>query len=217
MVVVRSVASTGDWITDYERFDASGAVEVPWIRIHAGPLAVAGLGVAPSGHVLVVAGSPGSFENRDNRQARWLDRDGSALTDWFALPESPDFLDFDFLVDGTLVVRDAGSIDVRYRARFEDGKAAPTSLPDWLLQRSANRLDRIRSGKGYASWGPAGPCGGQLEIIAPSGASCGCIPIPRLGFFTAIGRDGSLLVASTELQSSGPGICKYHIYPQLFR
>ncbi|MFL5398110.1 MAG: hypothetical protein ACJ79P_09455, partial [Myxococcales bacterium] len=62
-----------------------------------------------------------------------------------------------------------------------------------------------------------GSCGGQLEVLAASGRSCGCIPVPHLGLGATIGRDGSLMVNWTELHRSGPGTCKYDLYPQLLK
>jgi hypothetical protein len=221
MVVVRSHMPDGEWLTEYERFDKGGRVEVPWVSINRGPLAVAGVGVALSGDVLVLGGSPSSFQNQEHRQARWLARDGTPLTDWFDVAGLPDFPTFDFLVDGSLVVRDAtrgvGNIESRYQARFEDGRAEPSGLPDWLSQRSTNPVFVVRGGKGYASWGRGGSCGGQLEVLAASGRSCGCIPVPHLGLGGTIGRDGSLMVNWTELHRSGPGTCKYDLYPQLLK
>ncbi|MFL5431861.1 MAG: hypothetical protein ACJ79M_19760, partial [Myxococcales bacterium] len=87
----------------------------------------------------------------------------------------------------------------------------------WLSQRSTNRVFAVRGGKGYASWGRGGACGGQLEVLAASGRSCGCIPVPHLGLGATIGRDGSLMVNWTELHRSGPGTCKYDLYPQLLK
>jgi len=171
MVMIRSHMPDGEWVTEYERFDKAGRVEVPWVSINRGPLAVVGVGVALSGDVLVLGGSPSSFQNQEHRQARWLARDGTPLTDWFEVAGLPDFPSFDFLVDGSLVVRDAtrgvGNIESRYQARFEDGRPEPSGLPDWLSQRSTNRVFAVRGGKGYASWGPGGPCGGNSKCLRP--------------------------------------------------
>jgi hypothetical protein len=220
MVAVRSHALAGAWVTEYQRFDKTGAVAVPWTSIPGGSLAVVAVGVALSGHVLVLSGSPDSFQNQANRQARWLARDGTPMTDWFAVTDPAIFPTFEFLVDGSLALREAfrgAGIEAPYQARFEDGKATSSALPDWLAQRRTNGLGVIRSGKGYASWGAAGSCGGQLEVLAASGRSCGCIPVPHLGLGASTGRDGSLMVPWTELHPAGPGTCKYDIYPQLLK
>jgi hypothetical protein len=220
MVVIRSRSPAGAWVTEYQRFDKTGAVEVPWIAIPGGSLAVVAVGVALSGHVLVLSGSPDSFQNQNNRQARWLARDGTPITDWFAVTDPAIFPTFEFLVDGSLALREAlrsPGIEAPYRARFEDGRATSSALPDWLAQRARDGLGVIRSGKGYASWGASGPCGGQLEVLAASGRSCGCIPVPHLGLGTTTGRDGSLMVPWTELHPAGPGTCKYDLYPQLLK
>jgi hypothetical protein len=220
MVVVRSHSPAGAWVSEYERFDKTGAVEVPWVAIPGGSLAVVAVGVALSGHVLVLSGSPDSFQNQKNRQARWLGRDGTPMTEWFAVADPTIFPTFEFLVDGSLVLREtlrSPGIEAPYQARFEDGRASSSALPDWLAQRRTNGLGVIRSGKGYASWGASGPCGGQVEVLAASGTSCGCIPVPRVGLGTTTGRDGSLMVPWTEFHSSGPGTCKYDLYPQLLK
>jgi len=206
LAAVRTYKSTSEWVSEYQRFDKSGAVESSWVRIDSGIARhqVVAVGVPLSGHALVLA----AISYPSSMQGRWLNRDGTPLTDWFAVAGSQ-FPEFHFLMDGSLVLRFGRDSD--YIHRFEDGKAAVSPLPAWLQQRSGNQFFVVRGGKGYASWGNEGPCPGKLEVLAASsGTSCGCVAVPGLLRTSSIGRDGSL-IAPPE------GSCQYNLYPQLLQ
>ena len=146
--------------------------------------------------------SPSFFQLRDYAL------DGTPLTDWFPVAGA-EFPEFQFLMDGSLVLRFGRDSDFKYR--FEDGKAAISPMPTWLQQRSLNQLFVVRGGKGYASWGTQGPCPGKLEVLsASSGKSCGCLAVPSLLRTASIGRDGSLIAPPQ-------GSCQYNLYPQLLQ
>ena len=52
-----------------------------------------------------------------------------------------------------------------------------------------------------------GSVSSDLEILAVSGKSCGCVKVPNLTASASVGRDGSLLVPSP---GGGPG-CSYDL------
>ena len=206
VAAVRTYKSTAEWVSEYQRFDTFGAVESSWVRIDSGaaPNQVVAVGVPLSGHALVLE----AISSPSSMQARWLNRDGTPLTDWFPVAGA-EFPEFHFLMDGSLVLRFWPDSDFKYR--FEDGKPAVSPLPTWLQQRSLNQFFVVRGGKGYASWGSQGPCPGQLEVLAASsGTSCGCMAVPGLLPDASIGRDGSLIVPPQ-------GSCHYNLYPQFLR
>lgn len=100
---------------------------------------------------------------------------------------------------------------------------ALSEVPDWLQRRADNALYVIRGGRGYATFGPDGPCAPSLEILDARGGSCGCVPIPDLTIAghsgredltpgASVGRDGSLIVPIDQNQQ-----CSYRLYPQLLR
>jgi len=184
-------------VTTYQRFDKKGAPETDQIVIGKGEPFVAAVGVALSGHALVID---------ETGKARWVARDGTVLTGQFALSASTRM---QFLADGSLAV--GVGPDSISGERVEDGATAAGPLPDWLQQRRLNALQVVRSGKAYASWGPAGQCGSGIEVLATSGRSCGCVAVPGLTTDASVARDGSLIVPrSTEG-------CRYDLYPKLLR
>jgi hypothetical protein len=207
LAAVRTYKSSGEWVSEYQRFDKFGAVESSWVRIDSGVALhqVVAVGVPLSGHALVLE----AISYPSSMQGRWLDRAGTPLTDWFPVAGAQ-FPEFHFLMDGGLVLRFGRDSDYVYR--FDDGKAAVSPLlPAWLQQRSGNQFFVIRGGKGYASWGTQGSCPGQMEVLAASsGKSCGCVAVPGLARTASIGRDGSLIVPPQ-------GSCQYNLYPQLLQ
>jgi hypothetical protein len=86
-------------------------------------------------------------------------------------------------------------------------------LPAWLQSRAGNQLYVVRSGKAYATWGGGGQCGSQLELLATSGKSCGCVNVPGLTRSASVGRDGTLLVPGP----SNIPTCTYDLYPKLLK
>jgi hypothetical protein len=202
-------------VTSYRRLDKTGSPETDWIVLTSGSTAtfVRAVGVALSGDVLVMVGDDSTWS------ARWLTRQGNAITDWFAVPAQPGARQLQFLMDGSLAFR---SYSPRYPfspgpwlGRFEDGKPSMSPVPQWLQERSGGKLYVIRNGRAYASWGATGgSCASDLEILAAaSGKSCGCLAVPNLDDVASIGRDASLIVPRPE---PSPNKCQYDLYPQLF-
>ena len=207
--------STGTWTTSYRRFDKTGAPETDWIEIDSSTVMtrVGAVGVALSGDALVLADRP------DGWRALWVDRTGKKLTDWFGPVGAAGFPRLQFLMDGSLALRFQSS---KYpfpmgpwQARLEDAKGEASPVPDWLKDRPGNSLFVIRNGAAYASWGVAGHCDSNLEVVAAgTGKSCGCLEVPNLGKTSSVGRDGSLIVARPE-----PSVnkCQYDLYPQFLK
>ena len=147
--------------------------------------------------------------------ARWLSRDGSPLSKTFTVPQTTGAAKLQFLLDGSLAVGSAPSFNdppSSFQYRIEDGAEVSGPLPDWLSQRSGNLLFAVRSGKAYATWGGSGQCGSDLEIVANTGKSCGCLKVPGLSRSASVGRDGSLIVPHQNV-----AVCAYDLYPKLLR
>jgi hypothetical protein len=205
--------SSGSWRTTYRRLDKTGVAETGWVTVDTGKTVTPALAVALSGHVLLLE----SLEF-PGRQARWLDREGTPLTGWFAFTADEGFPEFRFLPDGSLVLR---FVPPRYpirrgpwKYRVEDGQAAVSLVPPWLAARGNGPFYVVRGGRGYVSWGGEGQCGLRLEVLAASGESCGCVAVPSLSDLTSVGRDGSLIVPRAAMNF---GTCQYDLYPQLFQ
>jgi hypothetical protein len=198
------------WTTFYQRFDKTGAAETGLVQVDSAERRVGSVGVPLSGHALVLSsvGSP-------NWEGRWLARDGSPISSSFTL-QGQGFPRFQFLVDGSLALGFAPDFSepaTAFAYRIEDGAAVAGPLPAWLQPRAGNQLYVVRSGKAYATWGGGGRCGSQLELLATSGKSCGCVNVPGLTRSASVGRDGTLLVPGP----SSSATCTYDLYPKLLR
>jgi len=194
------------WITTYQRFSATGGPESPEILIDKGQHPVGAVGITLSGHALVLVRI-----GTTSWQGQWVARDGTLIGGAFTLQApSEGFSTTQFLLDGSLAVGFAGG---PFAFRIEDGSPVAGALPDWLQQRAANQFFAIRAGRAYATWGAGGKCDGNVEVVAASGKSCGCVNVPDFRSVASIGRDSSLIVPGAL---SGPG-CTYKLYPKLFR
>jgi hypothetical protein len=223
-IVRRYPTSTGVTVT-YQRYGKDGAAEGPEVGIGtSSPLFR--VGVSLSGDVLVVVG-----DRKTSLSARWLARDGHALTDWFAAPTpaqqptipppegGPTGLidsEFRFLLDGSLLLSDASGAQFVY----PDAEPRVAATPQWLQERPRATVYVIRGGGGYGVARSA-KCDGSFEILTASGASCGCVQGPDLADPTGaptpnafVGRDGSLIVQRHDGPKCGLG---YRLYPGLLR
>jgi len=125
------------WVTTYQRFDKQGVAETGEVQIDTGEHRVGGVGVALSGHALILTsvGNP-SWE------ARWVARDGSLISGPFTL-QGPAGPKFQFLADGSLAVGFAGDFSApgtNFVYRIEDGATSAGPLPDWLAASACAAL-----------------------------------------------------------------------------
>ena len=202
------------WRTIYKRLDKSGAAETGDVLVDRSTMSAATIGVALSGHALaVLAAGSGVF------QARWLAKDGSAISDWFTF-QGQGFPAVRFLMDGGVLVGfHSGWQTVSYQRvswsyRIQDGRAAVDPAPDWVAQRPRSVFWVIRNGRGYALVN-SNQCGAEsAEILAASGKSCGCLSVPHARADASVGRDGSLIVPEP---AANFGTCSYDLYPQLLQ
>jgi len=217
--------SRGDPIrSTYQRYDKDGAPV--GLEVDIGTASrVFRVGVSLSSNVLVLAGDAGT-----SLAARWFTRDGTPLTDWFSAPlPAPTQLprgedgpaeafggELAFLADGSLLMSDKSGAHFVY----PDGQARVDAAPQWLKDRPLATVYLIRGGRGYGV-ARSSQCGGSFEILATSGASCGCLNGPDLtdpqGAPTPnafVGRDGSLIVQRHDGPKCGLG---YRLYPGLLR
>lgn len=147
-----------------------------------------GLGVDLLGRVLVVF--DGGSGNVD---AQWFAPDGAPLTgvfrilsDFAAGPAT--WFEMAPLLGGGLALRrmDAGpgvgsSWHSRWLLTLSSGAASAQPAPDWLTSRPDTSLQPARNFRAYAvlPMGARGAaCSQRLELLAPTGASCGTFDFP---------------------------------------
>lgn len=193
-----------------ERFDASGALTSVVALDRAIPGTVGGqlVAVAEGGHALVVlakANAPGVFE------ARWFDPSGAALTGWFdvgPVDGSPRLATAHPLIGGGLALAVDAPTPRTWAFVFSDGVARADPAPTWLTSRLNVHLFTVRGGKAYAATRSAT----SLEILAPSGLSCGEIPLPSKDAQHPanridVGQDGTILQSYVDVSGTrGKGI-----------
>jgi Divergent InlB B-repeat domain len=206
--------NSAGWMTAYRRLTKTGTPETDWVTVDMGKHPVRAVGVALSGHALVIQSLDSS-----SLRARWLDRDGAPLTTPFDFAAEDGFVRLAFLMDGSLALRFLAPrfpfAPGPWKHRFEDGKTTVAPVPDWLAARAHQPYYVVRNGRGYVTWGSEGQCGPRaMEVLAASGRSCGCLDVPNLGDLTSVGRDGSLIVPRPAQQF---GTCEYDLYPNLLR
>src|SRR5262249_50863141 len=127
------------------------------------------------------------------------------------------------LADGSIVLS-VGGISAIPRGRFlMHDRGQPEPPPCWLHDRPQSSLFPIRGGGGYAvvSTQTSGERQGGLEVLPPSGDSCG-YPQPSCGdppspfcdlSFASVGLDGTLWLSE---YSGGPTQhCLYEYWPGL--
>lgn len=207
----------------------TGPTRLEWIDGSGTLLRTATLDASPTmllvdwgtDHVLTLEPGTGAL------RARWYDASGVPLTPGF------DAAGFDvgslhLLLDGSIAISDGQA----WRGVFRDGTASMDPPPDWLASRPATRLATIRGGRGYAvlpvPGGQAAPT--SLEIVAPTGESCGTVALPppaqetgvtRSATALDVGEDGTVIQVE-DLQGDGavlgPGIhCEFRWWPALLR
>ncbi|MBS2028649.1 MAG: PKD domain-containing protein [Deltaproteobacteria bacterium] len=171
------------------------------------------LGVNREGHVLVLFSTL-----TGSQQAQWFTASLEPMTSAFAVSVTPDgvtggaWRGLVMLTDGSLAMRGDGN----YAAVFPDAQAKQNPVPAWISSRGNSDLFPVRGFTGYAAVPPGPSWQGTVELLTPSGQSCGCFtgqdaPATIIDQFVTVGRDGTLFV---PLANSG-GTCVYRWYPQL--
>ena len=117
----------------------------------------------------------------------------------------------------------------KWTGQFDSLARAASSPPAWLESRPDTRLHMVHGGTGYAvlsSAGGAGRCAQAVEVVAPSGTSCGTVAFPSASdscsFATgSVGYDGTAMVASSKVTdgcaNSGTCTCTWQWWPGFFR
>lgn len=204
------------------RFDAAGNLVS---KVDLGGKGCAEPGVALSDaldHTLVVvhtgAGSVGLGPKLI--AGRWLNRDGTAITDWFQIapfdqPVVPNFQPrIEPLIGGGAVVANAGT----WIASFASGSSTPAAVPAFAVNGDDFKI--VRGSKAYASFqlvpdsGLVASMSGVVQVFAPSGKSCGSVPLLD-GRALTVGRDGTAIASAPGTPASGG--CDYAWWSKLFQ
>jgi hypothetical protein len=126
---------------------------------------------------------------------RWIAPDGSLPGDWFVLVAgnaAPPVLQS--LIGGGVAVMQNGKW-----VAVAPALGAPRSPPDWLASRPDRDFRVVRGGKAVAFTSrldpPAASGGPSVEVVAPSGLSCGTFDTK--GIAATVGADGSV-IANTD-------------------
>ena len=199
---------------------------------------VVSVGVDRKGATLVIANQkPG---DSSNRRAFWIDPSGVAGPDFVfgsaasqLVPRVGDgFFVYDYvppLVTAVLPVGEMGTPLAQIDSFATETKAPPA----WLAARPHKGLHMVHGGAGYALIDPAddvASCGQQIEVLAPSGKSCGTASFSiaggacRTGRLT-VGYDGTVIqqlpVAMEPVSEIAPGFsehaCTWRYWPGFFR
>lgn len=179
--------------------------------------------VSTSGHVLVLGAA---LPTTDDGVARWYDADARPLTPWFPVPRPAGWLvDAQLfpLADGSIgLASGAWPVPRTWRLLFRDGEAHVSGLPGWLEQRPFARAFVVRGGRANAlvpvgfpeaSPGPV-PCAPFVEILTPSGQSCGVVGLDAGACTTLfVGVEGTVIAQAR----TATGACRWRWWAGLLR
>jgi List-Bact-rpt repeat protein len=143
----------------------------------------------------VSGGTPTLFGIAKRLAARWLDRNGTPLTDWFdggtdTIPAGIPFPMLRPMIGGGVLFPDVGS---QQWVAFPSGQAKVDAAPKFVIKASDVAI--VRGGKAYALFQS-----GSLELYSPAGKRCGSVQV-RQGADLRVGADGTVIALS------GPGSC----------
>jgi hypothetical protein len=197
-----------------ESYDAS--LTLRW-RVDVTANAVGGFAVDRAGQTLVVfdADSPKAVD------AVWVDHDGNKGPVFHALEKQSSFAHL-----GIDVTQRVGS-GLFFRAdqwwQIDSLATTVQAPPDWLARRTFSSLHMVHGGTGYAVL-PLN-CGETIEVIAPSGTSCGTATFdagsgscPARGM--SVGYDGTVLQQLPPPDgecNGGSCTCTWQWWPGFFR
>jgi hypothetical protein len=208
------------------------------------------VGVDTGGNSLVLfppAGNQPNHPQDGGVLGIWTDAQGHPGTAFDIQQNTPAFcLRFMASLTGGLFVREncfeeSGTFG-RFVASFKSLDPHPGPVPDWLAQRPAIDLRRIRSGTGYAAINAAnevstltGHSGCSIEVLTPDGRSCGQVDFgpsvaasdslttdaggsPGPSCALAVGADGTVIALTEEgNEINGTNRWTWHWWPGFFR
>src|SRR5437660_6507029 len=185
------------------------------------------LGVDRLGNTLVVTAQDAA----PNFHGQWVDHDGHALPPFTAMA---DFGTDPFNANLILAPRVGDGLFLEetyprngWLLQFDSLAAAALPPPSWLSSRPAGAVHMARGGHAYAffelpGYRSASPCAQRIEIVAPSGRSCGTavFPIASASCTTGtinVGYDGTVIQAlPLEMQrhnDDGTLTCTWRSWP----
>jgi len=194
--IVLSVCGSLRGVTHVMRFDDAGELLYN-SSVDAYP-SDAAEGDASGAALVIARGDAVTGFRKTDLVGRWLNSDGSKMTDWLLLTSddsSPMWMRA--LIDGGVAARQGD----RWRMVVPAGHGA-SDPPDWLSGRTATDLHVIRGNRGYAFTTTSGE---EVEVVTPSGKSCG--KFQAGGSHVQIGGDGTVIALS--------GTCKRTVWPRL--
>jgi hypothetical protein len=223
-LVARWVLGEGDTqVLTLQFYDSSGEPQASPVVVRTVPRgespAVAA-GVDVRGRVLGLWREPGEAA----WVGQWLERNGSALTEPFAVgllpPEAPLLLRP--LSGGGLALRIGEAWELQFPSGVPEGWPAPA----WLAENPGSDLVLIRRGRAYALVPPptfiAGSgCQESLLLFARDGTACGELTLP-FGGSTCAGRRVGIALEGTVIQQIELNIpannqCAWRWWPKLLR
>jgi hypothetical protein len=198
---------------------------------------VVSVGVDRKGATLVIANQ---FNDSSNRRAFWIDPSGVAGAGFVfgseatgLVPRVGDgFFVYDHVPSLVTAVTPAPGMGIPL-AQIDSYATETKAPPAWIAARPHKGLHTVHGGRGYALIDPAGdvaPCGQQIEVVAPSGKSCGTASFSiadgacSTGGLT-VGYDGTVIqqlpVAMEPVTETAPGFsehaCTWRYWPGFFR
>jgi len=172
------------------------------------------LGVDRLGNTLVLIAEDAVAEFR----GQWVDHDGHAgpqfipTVDVGGDPVNSDFVLAPRVGDGLFLQGRSPQVP-GWVAQFESLATAAQPPPSWLISRPlGERVHMARGGRAYAFF-PRGPCDGRIEILAPSGKSCGTAVFPTAACID-VGYDGTVIQPFDEQRHSDSTVtCTWQSWP----
>ena len=208
-----------DGLKDIRAYDSSATLR--W-HVLLGESGFATLGVDRAGHVLVLFDGTSRY-GAGTLAGVWIDHDGAAKSAVFRAVDglaATTGLDFGTRVGDGLFLSQGG----KWIRAFASRATSSQPPPDWLAKRAPGKLRMARNAKAYAFLpldGAAVPvCSQQLEIVAPTGKSCGTLSFDLSAAACTtgaleVGYDGTVLQL-LPLAPCGPACsCSWRWYPGL--
>jgi hypothetical protein len=154
------------------------------------------LGVDRQGHVLVLFDGTSRY-GAGTLAGFWIDHEGKNKGTVFRAVDglsSTTGIELATRVNDGLFLSQNG----KWLREFPSRGTSSQGAPDWLGQKAPTKLRMAHGGTAYAllplDGSTASPCAQQIEIVAPSGASCVTLPFPIPGGGAAACTTGALEV-----------------------